>query len=46
MGGGETTPAVTLGIPSLVVWTLIITTSLKYVDIVMRADNDGILALI
>jgi len=24
-----------------VVWTLIITTSLKYVAIVMRADNDG-----
>ena len=30
-----------LGILSLVVWTLLITTSLKYVAIVMRADNDG-----
>jgi KUP system potassium uptake protein len=39
--GGEATPAVVLGILSLVVWTLIITTSLKYVAIVMRADNDG-----
>jgi KUP system potassium uptake protein len=39
--GGETTPAVALGILSLVVWTLLITTSLKYVAIVMRADNDG-----
>src|ERR1700752_680836 len=39
--GGEATPAAALGILSLVVWTLIITTSLKYVAIVMRADNDG-----
>jgi KUP system potassium uptake protein len=39
--GGESTPAVALGILSLVVWTLLITTSLKYVAIVMRADNDG-----
>jgi KUP system potassium uptake protein len=39
--GGKATPAVALGILSLVVWTLIITTSIKYVAIVMRADNDG-----
>src|ERR1700746_3770314 len=39
--GGKATPAVALGILSLVVWTLIITTSVKYVAIVMRADNDG-----
>ena len=39
--GGEATPAVALGILSLVVWTLLVTTSLKYVAIVMRADNDG-----
>jgi K+ transporter len=26
---------------SLIVWTLLITTSIKYVAIVMRADNDG-----
>jgi KUP system potassium uptake protein len=39
--GGEVTPTLALGVLSLVVWTLIITTSLKYVAIVMRADNDG-----
>jgi KUP system potassium uptake protein len=39
--GGEATPVAALGILSLVVWTLLITTSLKYVTIVMRADNDG-----
>src|SRR3974390_2597518 len=39
--GGEATPTVALGILSLVVWTLLITTSIKYVAIVMRADNDG-----
>src|SRR6516162_8697483 len=39
--GGQASPAVALGILSLVVWTLLITTSLKYVAIVMRADNDG-----
>src|SRR5271156_667673 len=26
---------------SLIVWTLIITTSIKYVGLVMRADNEG-----
>ncbi|HZR88373.1 MAG TPA: potassium transporter Kup [Bradyrhizobium sp.] len=39
--GGQATATVALGILSLVVWTLIITTSIKYVAIVMRADNDG-----
>src|SRR5215475_4538394 len=39
--GGEATPAAVLGMLSLIVWTLIITTSIKYVAIVMRADNDG-----
>jgi KUP system potassium uptake protein len=39
--GGEATPAAALGMLSLIVWTLIITTSVKYVAIVMRADNDG-----
>jgi KUP system potassium uptake protein len=29
------------GMLSLIVWTLVITTSIKYVAIVMRADNDG-----
>ena len=39
--GGAATPAAALGMLSLIVWTLIITTSVKYVAIVMRADNDG-----
>jgi KUP system potassium uptake protein len=39
--GGQATPAVALGMLSLIVWTLLITTSIKYVAIVMRADNDG-----
>jgi KUP system potassium uptake protein len=39
--GGKATPEVALGMLSLVVWTLIITTSIKYVAVVMRADNDG-----
>src|SRR5450631_2596442 len=46
---GGATPDVALGMFSLIVWTLIITTSVKYVALVMRADNDGeggILALI
>src|SRR5208283_2182195 len=38
---GGATPDVALGMLSLIVWTLIITTSVKYVAIVMRADNDG-----
>jgi KUP system potassium uptake protein len=39
--GGEATPAVALGTLSLIVWTLLITTSIKYVAVVMRADNEG-----
>src|SRR5215831_16447898 len=38
---GGATPAAAIGMLSLVVWTLLITTSLKYVAVVMRADNDG-----
>src|SRR6202051_4553808 len=39
---GETaSPDAALGTLSLIVWTLIITTSVKYVAVVMRADNDG-----
>jgi KUP system potassium uptake protein len=30
-----------LGLLSLIIWTLIIVTSIKYVALVMRADNDG-----
>lgn len=39
--GGQAAPEVALGILSLIVWTLIITTSVKYVAVVMRADNEG-----
>ena len=39
--GGAAAPEVALGMLSLIVWTLIITTSIKYVAVVMRADNDG-----
>jgi KUP system potassium uptake protein len=46
--GGRFTPESALGILSLIVWTLLITISLKYCLFVMRADNrgeGGILAL-
>jgi KUP system potassium uptake protein len=39
--GGGATPEVAVGMLSLIVWTLLITTSIKYVAVVMRADNDG-----
>jgi KUP system potassium uptake protein len=39
--GGGAVPDVALGMLSLIVWTLLITTSVKYVALVMRADNDG-----
>src|ERR1700722_6137963 len=46
--GGRFTPASAIGILSLIVWTLILTISVKYCLFVMRADNrreGGILAL-
>ena len=39
--GGHFTPEGALGILSLIVWTLIITISVKYCLFVMRADNNG-----
>jgi KUP system potassium uptake protein len=39
--GGKPDVAVTLGVLSLVIWTLIIVTSIKYVAFAMRVDNDG-----
>jgi KUP system potassium uptake protein len=39
--GGRFTPENALGILSLIVWTLIITISIKYCLFVMRADNHG-----
>src|SRR5438445_758001 len=47
--GGATDPATVLGILSLVIWTLIVVTTIKYVAIAMSIDNDGeggILALL
>jgi len=39
--GGAVGPEEALGMFSLIVWTLLIITSIKYVAVVMRADNDG-----
>jgi KUP system potassium uptake protein len=39
--GGKPDPVVTLGVLSLIIWTLIVVTSIKYVSFVMRIDNDG-----
>ena len=38
---GHSEPAVILGALSLILWTLIIVTSLKYVAIALRMDNNG-----
>jgi KUP system potassium uptake protein len=49
LAGGTPDRAVTLGVLSLVIWTLIIVTSVKYVWVAMSVDNDGeggILALL
>src|SRR6516165_5667906 len=48
-GGAHSEPAAILGALSLILWTLIIVTSLKYVAIALRLDNcgeGGILALL
>jgi KUP system potassium uptake protein len=39
--GGTPSPEDVLGLLSLVVWSLIVTVSIKYCIFVMRADNDG-----
>jgi hypothetical protein len=39
--GGQFTPQSALGVLSAIVWTLIITISVKYCVFVMRADNHG-----
>jgi KUP system potassium uptake protein len=41
MTGGQPAPYVILGTLSLIIWTLIIVTSVKYVGFAMRIDNDG-----
>src|SRR6202163_3999017 len=38
---GVLTPAIVLGILSLILWSLIIIVTLKYVVILLRADNNG-----
>jgi KUP system potassium uptake protein len=40
-GGSHSDPASILGALSLILWTLIIVTSLKYVVLAMHLDNDG-----
>jgi KUP system potassium uptake protein len=39
--GDHPSPAAAMGALSLIVWTLIIITSVKYVALAMRIDNDG-----
>jgi len=41
LAGGKANPATALGALSLIVWTLIVVTSIKYVAFAMRIDNDG-----
>jgi KUP system potassium uptake protein len=38
---GPPSPEAILGVFSLIAWTLVIVTSLKYVSVAMRIDNDG-----
>jgi KUP system potassium uptake protein len=41
LAGDKPDPVTVLGSLSLIVWTLILITSVKYVSIAMRVDNDG-----
>ena len=41
LSGGQPDRAVALGTLSLIIWTLIIVTTIKYVSFAMRIDNDG-----
>jgi KUP system potassium uptake protein len=41
LAGGHPSPTLTLGLVSLVIWTLIIITAVKYASFVMRVDNNG-----
>jgi KUP system potassium uptake protein len=41
LNGGAPEPAAVLGVLSLILWTLIIITSVKYVTFAMSIDNDG-----
>src|ERR1700754_3609258 len=39
--GGTATPQAVLGVVSAILWTLIMVVTLKYVVILLRADNNG-----
>src|ERR1700730_5373022 len=39
--GADTNPAITLGSLSLLFWTLMVVTTIKYVSFIMSIDNDG-----
>src|SRR5271166_3411028 len=39
--GGKVTPETALGVLSLIFWALLVTVSIKYCLLVMRADNHG-----
>jgi KUP system potassium uptake protein len=41
IAGGPVTPEAVLGVLSMIVWALIIIVTLKYVVILLRADNNG-----
>jgi KUP system potassium uptake protein len=41
LGGGTVDAASAMGVLSLLLWTLFIVTTVKYVNIAMRIDNDG-----
>src|SRR6266404_8813511 len=40
-GAAEATPQAVLGVLSLILWALIVVVTLKYVVILLRADNNG-----
>src|SRR3954465_10151366 len=40
-GGGEVTRTAVLGVLSLILWALIVVVTLKYVVVLLRADNNG-----
>src|SRR6516164_2114824 len=41
LAGANPSPAIVLGVVSLIFWTLVVITTIKYVAIAMRIDNDG-----
>src|SRR5467141_4993795 len=41
LNGESPDPQVILGSLSLIIWTLIVVTTIKYVSVAMRVDNDG-----